>query len=193
MRWRSTDSHWGAIAKAFHWLVALGILIQAVLRLYMVELPLGMAKLKWFLLHKAIGVTVLALVLLRLLWRLFDRHPRYPADMPRWQIGAAHASHALLYLLLLLIPISGWVYNSASGFPLPWFGLIHLPAIAPVSPTLAHLARITHIAAFWALAGVLALHIGAAFEHHLRRRDAVLARMLPWRSRRAATDPGDRR
>ncbi|EQD54915.1 cytochrome B561, partial [mine drainage metagenome] len=167
----------------FHWLVALGIFALAGIGLYMVDMPLGMAKLKVYLLHKALGVTVLALVLLRLLWRLFDRHPHYPAHMPRWQVGAAHASHALLYLLLLLLPISGWVYNSASGFPLPWFGLLQLPAIAPVSKSLAHVALSVHETAFWVLAAVVLLHIVAALDHHFRHRDTVLARMLPWRYR----------
>ena len=185
MNWRSTHAHWGALAKAFHWLVALGIFALAAIGLYMVGMPLGLAKLKMYLLHKALGVTVLALVLLRLLWRLFDRHPRYPSGMPRWQVGVAHASHALLYLLLLAVPISGWVYNSASGFPLPWFGLIQLPAIAPVSKPLAHLALTVHETAFWTLAALVLLHVAAAIEHHVRQRDAVLARMLPWRTRRA--------
>ena len=185
MNWRSTHAHWGVLAKAFHWLVALGIFALAAIGLYMVGMPLGLAKLKMYLLHKALGVTVLALVLLRLLWRLFDRHPRYPPDMPRWQAGVAHASHALLYLLLLAVPISGWVYNSASGFPLPWFGLVDLPAIAPVSKPLAHLALTVHEIAFWTLAALVLLHVAAAIEHHVRQRDAVLARMLPWRTRRA--------
>ncbi len=185
MNWRSTHAHWGVLAKAFHWLVALGIFALAAIGLYMVGMPLGLAKLKMYLLHKALGITVLALVLLRLLWRLFDRHPRYPPDMPRWQAGVAHASHALLYLLLLAVPISGWVYNSASGFPLPWFGLVDLPAIAPVSKPLAHLALTVHEIAFWTLAALVLLHVAAAIEHHVRQRDAVLARMLPWRTRRA--------
>ena len=185
MNWRSTHAHWGVLAKAFHWLVALGIFALAAIGLYMVGMPLGLAKLKMYLLHKALGVTVLALVLLRLLWRLFDRHPRYPPDMPRWQAGVAHASHALLYLLLLAVPISGWVYNSASGFPLPWFGLVDLPAIAPVSKPLAHLALTVHETAFWTLAALVLLHVTAAIEHHVRQRDAVLVRMLPWRTRRA--------
>ncbi|MBW8074127.1 MULTISPECIES: cytochrome b/b6 domain-containing protein [Metallibacterium] len=185
MNWRSTHAHWGVLAKTFHWLVALGIFALAAIGLYMVGMPLGLAKLKMYLLHKALGITVLALVLLRLLWRLFDRHPRYPPGMPRWQMGVAHASHALLYLLLLAVPISGWVYNSASGFPLPWFGLVDLPAIAPVSKPLAHLALTVHETAFWTLAALVLLHAAAAIEHHVRQRDAVLARMLPWRTRRA--------
>ncbi len=192
MNWRSTAHHWGIIAKTFHWLVALGIFALAGIGLYMVDMPLGMAQLKVYLLHKALGVTVLALVLLRLLWRLFDRHPHYPADMPRWQVGAAHASHALLYLLLLLLPISGWVYNSASGFPLPWFGLLQLPAIAPVSKSLAHVALSVHEIAFWVLAMVVLLHVMAALDHHFRHRDTVLARMLPWRYRsRVSNTRGD--
>jgi len=192
MNWRSTTQRWGVIAKAFHWLVALGIFALAGIGLYMVDMPLGMAQLRLFLLHKALGVTVLALVVLRLLWRLIDRHPRYPADMPRWQVGAAHASHALLYLLLLLIPISGWVYNSASGFPLPWFGLLQLPALAPVSKPLARVALDVHETAFWVLAALLLLHVAAALDHHFRHRDTVLLRMLPWRTRARTTDtPGD--
>ncbi len=188
MNWRSTHAHWGLVAKTFHWLVALGIFVMAGIGLYMVGLPLGLAKLKVYLLHKALGITVLALVLLRLLWRLVDRHPRYPAGMPRWQVGAARASHALLYLLLLAVPVSGWVYNSASGFPLPWFGLVDLPAIAPVSKPLAHLALTVHKTAFWTLAALVLLHIAAALEHHVRRRDTVLTRMLPWRTARTQAD-----
>ncbi len=188
MNWRSTHAHWGLVAKTFHWLVALGIFVMAGIGLYMVGLPLGLAKLKVYLLHKALGITVLALVLLRLLWRLVDRHPRYPAGMPRWQVGAARASHVLLYLLLLAVPVSGWVYNSASGFPLPWFGLVDLPAIAPVSKPLAHLALTVHKTAFWTLAALVLLHIAAALEHHVRRRDTVLTRMLPWRTARTQAD-----
>lgn len=188
MNWRSTEQQWGLLAKAFHWLVALGIVALAGIGLYMVGMPLGMAKLKIYLLHKAIGITVLALVLLRLLWRLIDLHPKYPANMPRWQVGAAHASHTLLYVLLLAMPISGWVYNSASGFPLPWFGILQLPAITPASKSLAHLALAIHKTAFWVLTTLVVLHIAAALEHHFRQRDAILTRMLPRRIRRSKHD-----
>ncbi|MEJ2633385.1 MAG: cytochrome b/b6 domain-containing protein [Acidihalobacter sp.] len=85
-----------------------------------------------------------------------------------------------LYLLLVVMPLSGWVYNSASGFPLPWFGLVQLPAIAPTSKSLAAAALLVHKTAFWSLLVLLALHIGAAFYHHWRVGDDVLRRMLPF-------------
>ncbi len=180
MNWRSTGQNWGALAKCFHWLVAAGIFGLAGIGLYMVGMPLGLAKLKLYLLHKALGVSLLALVILRLLWRAFDRHPDYPEAMPKWQVRAAQASHALLYVLLVAVPVSGWIYNSASGFPLPWFGLLHLPAIAPVSAPLAHVALAIHKVSFWILATLVLLHATAAVDHHVRHRDTILSRMLPW-------------
>lgn len=189
---RSSDARWGALAQFFHWTVALLIVAQGTIGLSMVEMATTPAKVKVYALHKSIGLTVLALALLRLAWRAADRRPADPPAMPRWQVLASRLTHAALYALILAIPLSGWLFNSAANFPLSWFGLLHVPSLTGgAAPALKALARTTHEALFWTLAAVLALHVGAALKHHLVDRDAVLARMLPWRTRRATGPAGD--
>lgn len=182
MPFRSSQNRWGYGALFFHWTVALLIAAQIVIGLYMVNLPPSIAKIKIFLLHKSLGITLLVLVLLRLAWRFFDTPPKLPAALPSWQLRAARLNHFTLYVVMLLMPISGWIFNSASGFPLPWFNLFQLPTIAPVSKPLAAIALLTHQTLFWTLTGLLGLHIGAALDHHWRQHDGVLRQMLPWHS-----------
>jgi len=100
----------------------------------------------------------------------------------------AQATHAALYLLLLAIPISGWVLNSASGFPLRWFGLLQLPALTTASKPLTAAAVEIHKILFWVLVALVAVHAAAALLHHYHHRNHVLRRMLPWGHRRR--DPG---
>lgn len=177
---RNTDARWGGIAQAFHWTIAALIIAQGVIGLTMVELSLSPAKVKVFALHKSIGLTVLALVLLRILWRLGQRAPRDPVSMPRWQRLAAHATHFVLYLLMLALPLSGWLFNSASNAPLAWFGVLHLPSqTGRVEPQLKAFALSAHVTLFWILVALLVLHAGAALWHHYAQRDEVLLRMLP--------------
>lgn len=176
---RNTEARWGAIAQGFHWLVALLIVVQGAIGLTMVELGMTPTKVRVYALHKSIGLTILALVLLRLSWRAMQRLPR---DMPgpAWQRIAARISHALLYLLMLVLPLSGWLFNSAANFPLSWFGLVHVPGLTHgYDPALKSLARAAHEWLFWILAGVVAIHVGAALWHHFGQRDDVLRRMLP--------------
>ena len=118
---RSTEHGWGALLRAFHWLIAGLILAQAVIGLSMADMALSPAKLRVFALHKSIGMTILALVLLRIAWRLGERKPDDPPPMPRWQRRMARATHLALYALIVVIPLSGWWFNSASGAPLVWF------------------------------------------------------------------------
>ena len=176
---RNTDTRWGAIAQAFHWLIAILILAQGAIGLTMVDLGMTPTKVKVFALHKSIGLTILALALLRLAWRLGQRVPRDP-PMPRWQHIVARASHFLLYALILALPLSGWLFNSAANFPLEWFGLVHVPSLTHgLDPALKAWALRAHVVLFWILIGVVVLHVAAALRHHLRQRDDVLLRMLP--------------
>ena len=179
MSFRNTDHQWGSVAKFFHWTIALLILGNGIFGLCM-DLAHGpMQKINWLALHKSIGLTVLALFLLRLLWRLIDRRPP-DEPAPRWQQQAAHVTHAVLYLLIAAIPLSGWWFNSVRGKPLQWFKLFNLPALGQQDDNLAHFAHNLHEYLFWLLILVLVGHVGAALQHHVFDRDNVLRRMLPF-------------
>ncbi len=188
---KSTEHRWGGIAQFFHWTMALGILGTGILGLVMTGMERGMAKVNTFAIHKSVGLTVLALFLLRLAWRFFDRRPADEA-MPRWQRIAAHAVHGLLYLFMLALPLSGWLYNSARGYPLQWFKQFNLPALVDKNESLGDFAITAHEALFWILLAVLAAHVGGALMHHLFERDNTLLRMLPFtrlRSRSEGENP----
>ncbi|MCD9030798.1 cytochrome b/b6 domain-containing protein [Luteimonas sp. Y-2-2-4F] len=195
MTWRNTPARWGAVSQSLHWLVVAVILFQGASALWMVGLPNSPSKISLYALHKSLGLSLLALAALRLGWRL---HAGAPAALPgpRWQHAAATASHVLLYALLLAVPLSGWLFNSAAGFPLQWFGLVNLPALAAPDPDLRALARNAHEWLFWLLVLVALVHAAAALWHHLFLGDATLARMLPrgWvRSGSDAPPPEDPR
>ena len=176
---KNTRDHWGSISKLLHWLVVLLILAMAWIGLTMGDLPNGPDKIATYALHKSIGITILVLVLLRLGWRLYAGAPAPVPGTPSWQDKIASLTHWALYALLLAMPISGWVLNSSSGFPLQWFGLVNLPAIVGRDQELHELAENMHETLFWILITLVVLHAAAAFYHHLFQRDATLARMLP--------------
>lgn len=178
---RNTLTEWGSIAKGFHWTMAILILAMFVLGWLAAGWPLSPTKIKLFFWHKSIGITLLVFAVLRLAWRMVNPSPALPADSPRWQRCLAGASHALLYALMLLMPLSGWVINSAANFPFKVFGLVPLPVIAPNSKTVQGWAEIFHLSAFWVLAVLVLIHAFAALRHHWSYRDEVLRRMLPFR------------
>lgn len=185
MALKSDATHWGGVAKFFHWAIVLLILAQAVIGLIMVDLPKRPSSIPVYSLHKSLGITVLVLAVLRLVWRLVDGRPRDVPGMPSWQALGARVGHALLYVLIFAVPLSGWLFDSASSLrPLYWFDLIRLPSLtggknAPV----ADFAQEAHELLFWVLVVVAAGHALAALIHHFHHRDETLARMLPWRSR----------
>lgn len=179
MTLKNTSDRWGGISQLLHWLVVVLILAMAWLGLTMGDLPNGPDKIETYALHKSIGITILALVALRLLWRLYAGTPRPVPGSPRWQERIASLTHFAIYALLFAIPLSGWILNSAAGFPLQWFHLVNLPYIVEKNHDLHELAEQAHEIMFWLLALLVVAHAGAAFYHHLFQRDATLARMLP--------------
>ena len=159
--------------------LALLLLAQGTVGLLMGDMARGPDKIAVYAFHKSVGITILGLVALRLLWRLYAGSPAHVAGTPTWQLRIAGVTHLAIYGLLFAIPISGWVLNSAAGFPLQWFHLVNLPHIVERNHDLHELAEEAHELMFWALALLVVMHAGAAFYHHLFQGDATLARMLP--------------
>jgi cytochrome b561 len=183
---------WGPVSQSLHWLIVVLILVMAYLGLTMTDLPNNPHKLKVYALHKSIGISILMLVSLRVLWRMYAGAPRTLATMPVWQERIATITHWALYGLLFALPISGWIVNSAAGFPLRWFGLANLPSIARKDEALKALAVSAHQFLFWMLIALALAHAAAAFYHHLFQQDATLRRMLPRRWSRDGAITEDR-
>lgn len=179
MTLKISEERWGRVSQLFHWLIVVLIVVMAWLGLTMTDLPNSPYKIRLYTLHKSIGLSLLALVILRLLWRAYTGAPRPLPGIPAWQERVASLTHFALYVLLLAIPLSGWIFNSAAGFPLQWFGVVNLPALAGRSTALRELSGTWHELLFWALIVLALVHAAAAVYHHLFQHDATLARMLP--------------
>jgi cytochrome b561 len=124
-------------------------------------------------------VTIFLLVLLRLSWRLAHRPPP-PVSMPAWQQTAASLVHFLLYVLMIVVPLSGWLMSSAKGVQTVWFGVLPLPDLLAKNKELGDLLATVHKTLNFTMAGLVLIHAGAALKHHLVDRDEVLVRMLPF-------------
>lgn len=174
-----------SVAIVMHWLLALAILGIFVVGLYMADLPFSPSRLKLYNWHKWAGVSFLLLSVLRLFWRVTHRPPALPGAvaraMPGWQTSAYHATHHLMYTLFFAVPLIGWAYSSAAGFPIVLFGQIALPDFVGPDKALAELIKPLHELAAWGLAGLAALHVAAALKHHWIDRDGLLLRMMPAR------------
>ena len=167
-------------AIVFHWLIALLIIGAFTMGLVMTDIPgLTPTKLKYYSWHKWAGVTVLALATLRLLWRLANKAPAYPASMPQWQQSSAHQLHALLYVLMFAVPLSGYFYTLSAGVPVVYFGIFPLPVLIAPNPELKPVLKLVHFWLNMGLAGAVGLHIAAALKHAFIDRDGVMKRMLP--------------
>lgn len=168
-------------AMLLHWLLALLILGSLAVGYAMTGMPFSPQRLKLYNWHKWAGVVILTLSALRLLWRLTHRPPP-DLPMPGWQQRAAHATHHLLYLLFFAVPLVGWAYSSAAGFPIVVFGLLPLPDFVPVDKALAAAIKPWHGWLAYTLAALVLLHVAGALKHHFIDRDGLLRRMLPGRA-----------
>ena len=169
-------AHFSAPAILLHWLLALMIVASFSVGLYMADLPVSPSRLKLYNYHKWAGVTILALSALRLLWRLTHRPPA-DAPMPAWQARAARATHGLLYALFFIVPLVGWAYSSAAGYPVVWFGVLPLPDFVPVDKALAEAIKPWHERSAMLMAGPVLLHVAGALKHQLIDRDGLIDRM----------------
>lgn len=176
---RNSRTRWGALSQLLHWLIAALIAVQITLGLIGTALPLGMEKLAMLARHKSVGLTILALALIRLLWRSLNPTPRLPDTLKPYERVLARLTHVALYGLLFALPMTGWIMSSARGFPVSWFNLVQLPNVAPHSTVLYHDMVRVHVLLALSLGLILVLHIAAAFKHHFVLKDDTLRRMLP--------------
>ncbi len=136
-----------------------------------------------FITHKNLGTLMLLLIIVRLLYRWRNPPPPEPEHLPHWQQKVAGLTHWALYALLVVMPVSGYVRVRAGGFPIEVLDAMGVPALVPRSDALAEVAKSVHFYAGWAIAALVAMHIGAALYHGVIKRDGVLERMLPRKAR----------
>jgi cytochrome b561 len=173
------SGHYTRTAVSLHWLIFGLVAAGFALGWVMTELAVSPLKLRLFNWHKWLGITVLGLAAVRVLWRLTHRAPPLlPA--PAWQRRAAHAVHGLLYLVMFLLPLSGWVYSNAAGFPVVYLGLWRLPDLVAKDKAVAEVLERRHVQLGWLFLALIVLHLLAAFKHHFIDRDDTLRRMLRW-------------
>ena len=170
-------------AIALHWLIALLIAGGFAVGLYMTGLKLSPQKLQLYAWHKWSGMTVLALALVRIVWRQTHTPPPPLPGQPTWQVLTAAYAHRVLYVLIVAIPVSGWLYSSASGYPVVLFGVkaLQLPDLVAKDKLLAGQLKELHEWLNWTLAALVTVHVAGALKHALIDRDGTLARMLPGR------------
>lgn len=184
----AAPGRYSAVAMALHWLIALlvvgnlaGGLLAGLLETTADPAQRGIRG-SVIALHKSIGLTIIALTLARFGWRLANPPPPLPTYMTAFEQRAARSVHMGFYMLLLVLPLSGWAMVSTGRSPasLSWFGVFSLPAM-PLAASLHGMLRESHELLAWAMAGLVVLHAGAALKHQILDRDNILARMLPRR------------
>ena len=175
------NNHYSPVAKMLHWLVAGMIVLQFVLaKMADIASDEGSAVRELALLtnHKSVGITLLALAIVRLVWRQKNPPPALPDTMPQWQVTASQLSHWSLYALLFAMPITGWLMSSASAYSVSWFNLFQLPDFVAPNPAAKEVFQETHETLSKLLILVATVHIGAAIKHALFDKDGVLQRMV---------------
>lgn len=169
--------HYGATAKLLHWLVVALLVVQYAIGWLMPDIHGSMLPGNAMILHLSLGLTILAIVLVRLLWRL--THPVAPeSSLPRWQRVSSEGVHWLLYLGVLTTTVTGWIFASYRGWSVKYFFVVPLPMLASKSPAGVKMLDGWHQAAEWTLLVLVAIHIGAALAHIFLYRDRIMQRML---------------
>jgi cytochrome b561 len=177
----NSDRRYGAAAIALHWLMAALIIALVSIGIYMVRLPdvgFNTRKITLILVHKEIGILVLALAGARLTWRQLNPLPSLVDTVPEWQKVIAILVHLNFYALMIALPVTGWVMSSAAGIPVSLLGLFALPDLVPHDDILFAWLAALHNGLGYAMAGLICLHAGAALRHHFLLRDETLRKML---------------
>jgi cytochrome b561 len=181
LRPRATLPEYGPVAKTLHWAVFALMVAQYVVAITMPDIGRGTVPGTLINLHMSFGLAILALVVVRWLWRIGHRIPLATPDMPSWEQPLARIVHGALYVLLAVNPILGWMNASARDWKITVFGLFQLPHLVAPRSAIGREAGDVHTFLAWTLLALIGLHVAAALYHYFVRHDTVLQRMLPGR------------
>jgi cytochrome b561 len=176
---RNTKDQFGAMTKTFHWVTALIVIGLVAVGFYMGDMPIGAAKIKTYNLHKSFGITVLMMTLCRILWNNIDKRPVLDDKIQFWEKPLLTPMHTLFYVLLIAMPLSGWLMSSTGGGPVAFFGLFTLPDLMAPDKAVSKIFRQAHEIIGITLAVMAGLHVAEAVKHHFIDKDPFLRRMLP--------------
>lgn len=166
------------VARSLHAVMAIMIIVLLAVGLYMEDLEPSPDKWQLYGVHKAVGMIALALIALRILWRATHAAPAPIATQKRWEVGLAKLVHLLLYVGMVMMPVSGYVMSSAGGHAISLFGMVNVPLLVPENKGLGEIAGEVHELAGFALIGAIALHFIGAMKHQIIDRDGTMARMF---------------
>jgi cytochrome b561 len=189
MALRSTTERWGWVTRALHWSIALTVFGMLAAGLYAVSLNTGTpaGEMRYYSVidvHKSFGMLIIMLMAFRVIWRAREKSPSLPTQTPTWEIVVARISQVLLYLGLFLMPVTGYLWASAYGEPVRFFGSKLLPSLIHLKGEQAILAHHIHIYAAFVLMAIIALHVLGALKNHLIDKNDVLRKMLGLAPRR---------
>jgi cytochrome b561 len=189
----NTSEQWGLVSKTLHWGMAVVVIGMLWVGLWMTSLSPSDTKWSFYAIHKSTGLMVLFLALLRLGWRLLGRVPTYPPDMPLYQKSLSSLTVFALYALMFAMPLTGFVMSAFGGYPVPFFGLFTIPALAEGKTAASDIGSQLHTVLGWSFITLLIFHTLGACYHHWIRRDALLARMwfskMPARTEKSKKKP----
>lgn len=179
MNCRNTYERYGSVSKFFHWSIFILFIMQIIVALSMGNVSKSVRS-YFYTFHKSLGLLILLVALLFIVWNLIDKKPRWSVAMPTWERISATIVHLALYILIIIMPISGWLMSTAAGHPPNFFWLLEIPmpGIAK-NKMLAQTVSNVHSILAWILCALVAIHILAAFKHHFVTKDNILKRILP--------------
>lgn len=174
---KNTDAQYGSVAKFFHWVVFLLVAALLLVGYFMGDISDKATKIQVVNVHKLVGLSVLILMLLRMTWSMTNRKPSLPFGTPQWQKRIERIVHYLLYLLIIAMPLSGWVMSCAAGH-VPQLGSWVFSLPVPKNEALSDFSFQVHSWLAIAIIALVSLHILAAFYHFLIKKDDIFQRML---------------
>lgn len=179
MSFCNTENRYGFVTKFLHWLVMLLVIGMLTVGTFMGDIESKDLKGQVYMLHKSTGLIILTLGILFILWSTMNRKPKYPIDMPCREKCLARTVHVLLYVLLVAMPLSGWIMSSAAGYYPNFFGQFEVPMpFIPVLKPLSQTAKDFHYYFAWSFAGLIGLHAIGALKHHFIDKNDLMKRML---------------